>query len=151
MLHKLQQFRRLPGSDRWLLLRIGLLVPLIDVCVRAFGFKRVVGWLQRTAVAKKRTDSPAEEVERHRHLLFLFHQELPLDGRCLSHALTLWYLLKRSGIETDLRFGVRKQEGKLFAHAWVEYCSRPLTLDPEIRQSYATFKEPIIRTAATAS
>lgn len=149
--HKLQQFRRLPRSDRWLLLRIGLLVPLIEVCLRTFGFKRVVGWLRRIALTKKVVADPAMDVERHRSLVFLFHQELPFAGRCLARALGLWYLLQRRGIETDLRFGVKKQEGELAAHAWVEYCARPLTLDPEVQQHYAAFEEPIIRTAVAAS
>ena len=39
---------------------------------------------------------------------------------CLSRSLTLWWLLRRRGIESQLRLGVRKGEQGLDAHAWVE-------------------------------
>jgi Transglutaminase-like superfamily len=145
--HKVQQFRRLPSSERWILLRLGLLVPLLEVCLRRFGFRRVVRWLRRFAVTKKLVPNPAADVERHRRLLFLFHQQVPVAGQCLAGALALWCLLQRRGIETELRFGVRKQEGQLLAHAWIEYGSLPLTLDPELPKYYAALADSIVHTA----
>jgi len=149
--HKFLQFYRLSSSERRLLLRIGVVVPLIEVCLRTFGFKRVVRWLRRFAVTKELVGNPAADIERHRRLLFLFHQQAPFAGRCLAGALALWCLLQRLGIETELRFGVRKQEGQLLAHAWIEYGALPLTLDSEVPQYYAAHTEPIVHTALEAS
>ena len=38
---------------------------------------------------------------------------------CLEQSLTLWYLLQKQSIPTDLRIGARKAAGKFEAHAWV--------------------------------
>lgn len=149
--HKFRQFLRLSNAERLLLLRFGVMVPLIEVCLRTFGFKRVIGWLQPFAVAKKVVANPAATVEQYRRMLFLLHRQLPFVGRCLAGALALWCVLQRLGIETELRFGSRKQDGRLYAHAWLEYESQPLTLNPEVGQYYAAFAEPIVPAAVAAS
>jgi hypothetical protein len=41
--------------------------------------------------------------------------------RCLRRSLVIQSLLARRGIRTELRFGVRKDDGELSAHAWLEY------------------------------
>lgn len=42
-------------------------------------------------------------------------------GTCLSRALTLQTLLRRRGVASQLRFGIRKRDGsELLAHAWLE-------------------------------
>jgi hypothetical protein len=45
---------------------------------------------------------------------------------CLPRSLTLRSLLARQGIAGDLRIGVRRREGRLEAHAWVECRGVPL-------------------------
>jgi hypothetical protein len=44
---------------------------------------------------------------------------------CLRRALVLQRLLARAGLETELKIGVRKVDGGLQAHAWIEYQGRP--------------------------
>jgi len=39
---------------------------------------------------------------------------------CLAKSLTLWWLLGRQGIPSQLRIGTRKEKEKFEAHAWVE-------------------------------
>ena len=147
---KFRRFWLLPSADRRLLSRIALIVPLVEIGLRIMGFKRMLAWLTTFARTKLTVTTPAAEVERHRRLLFIFHKELPLASRCLARALTLWYLLRRRGITTDLRFGIRKQDGKLLAHAWVEYDGHPLTLDPDIEQLYEPSVGPVFRNTARA-
>jgi hypothetical protein len=43
-----------------------------------------------------------------------------VNATCLRRSLVLWYLLRQEGIESDLRFGVRKEVGDIIGHAWVE-------------------------------
>ncbi len=45
---------------------------------------------------------------------------------CLRRSLTLQHLLARRGILTDLRFGARRTEDGLSAHAWLEYRGAPI-------------------------
>ena len=42
------------------------------------------------------------------------------QARCLQQTLVLWCLLRRNNLESEIRFGARKQAGELQAHAWVE-------------------------------
>jgi hypothetical protein len=45
---------------------------------------------------------------------------------CLPRSLALKALLQRQGVETDLRIGVRREAGRLLAHAWVEQDGNPV-------------------------
>jgi hypothetical protein len=44
-----------------------------------------------------------------------------LGGMCLARSLTLWTLLRRRGVEAELRVGYRKRDEKIEGHAWLEY------------------------------
>jgi hypothetical protein len=43
-----------------------------------------------------------------------------VNATCLRRSLVLWYLLRKEGIESELRFGVRKVSDEIIGHAWVE-------------------------------
>ena len=60
---------------------------------------------------------------------------------CLRRALVLQYLLRRKGVLTFLRFGVRTENGNLQAHAWLER-DGVLVSEPEmVHERYATLVE----------
>jgi hypothetical protein len=44
-----------------------------------------------------------------------------LPANCLPRALILCRLLRRQGLQAELRLGVGKPEGEFAAHAWVEH------------------------------
>ena len=58
---------------------------------------------------------------------------------CLVKSLTLWWLLGRQGITSELRVGVRKQVGNLEAHSWVEREGLALNEPEERHRHYAAF------------
>ena len=64
-------------------------------------------------------------------------------SNCLRQSLVLWYLLRRQGLKSELRIGMRRQEGVFQAHAWVEYQGDILNDIQGVRQLYATFPKPI--------
>lgn len=49
---------------------------------------------------------------------------------CLPRALVVWRMLAARGIPSRVRIGVRREEGSIRAHAWVEAGGRPLA-EPE--------------------
>jgi hypothetical protein len=58
-------------------------------------------------------------------------RNIPWDlATCLPRSLTLWWLLRRRGIESELRLGVRKDGDSIVAHAWVE-CEGEVVGDKE--------------------
>jgi hypothetical protein len=143
LLYKLRQFYEMPNADRGLLLRIALIVPCIEIGLRLAGFKRVLTWLHLFSREMQPAEHSVDEVERHGRLLFTAYRQMPFAGRCLARSLTIWLLLRRKGICTDLRFGTRKQGGKLLAHAWIEHNGVPLKIDSGIREKYSTFSLPV--------
>ena len=58
---------------------------------------------------------------------------------CLVKSLTLWWLLGRQGIGSELRVGVRKEGRNLEAHAWVEREGIALNEPEERHHHYAAF------------
>lgn len=146
MLNKFRQFRAMKKKDRKIFMRIAFIVPCLEIGLRLLGFNRLLHLLHGFTSVKVFDLSHTKEVERHRRLVFLFYNNFPFAGRCLARSLTLWFLLKRMGIKTDLRLGMRKEDGDLKAHAWVEYKGKPITIDPEVQQSYKMFAETIIPT-----
>lgn len=57
-------------------------------------------------------------------LVDLSFQTMP--ATCLERALVLQRLLRRRGVAAALQIGVRKQDGVLEAHAWLEHPVLPL-------------------------
>ena len=45
---------------------------------------------------------------------------------CLRRSLTLQKMLTSHGIASELKIGVRKEDGELQAHAWIEYQGEPI-------------------------
>jgi hypothetical protein len=45
----------------------------------------------------------------------------PVTATCLKKALVLSWLLARRGTHTEVRIGVARHEGRLKAHAWLDY------------------------------
>lgn len=57
----------------------------------------------------------------------------PLIRRgCLTRGVTLYYFLRRVGLEVDLRFGAGYLDGAFAAHCWLEWAGEPFqeTADP---------------------
>jgi hypothetical protein len=61
-------------------------------------------------------------------------------GTCLSRSLALRYLLGRTGIATDLRFGGHRRDGQFEGHAWVERHGVPLNDTPDVGRRMSTFR-----------
>lgn len=62
------------------------------------------------------------------------HHLIPMT--CLPRALALQALLRRNGIQAELRIGVRREAGGLQAHAWVENAGAPVGEPGEPSPSY---------------
>lgn len=124
---KLATARCLTGRDWILLAQAWPLLLLVDLGLRLLPFKRVQIALG-TEVSLK-GPAPEDELEFARQIARIVavaakNHLYPMT--CLRRSLALQWLLKRSGIETVLRFGVRRNESDLSAHAWVEWQGRPV-------------------------
>ena len=59
-------------------------------------------------------------------------------------SLALWWLLRRQGIASDLRLGMRKDASRFEAHAWVEYLGRVLNDRNDVHRRFAPFDRAIV-------
>lgn len=111
--------------------------PFIALSLRALGYGRTYDLLARGALQTSQVSETCEvyvcEMTR------LAVQNTLIRPTCLVRSLTLWWLLRRRGIESGLRIGVRMREGKMEAHAWVERAGRVLNDAPDIGKQYAAF------------
>ncbi len=144
MIRKLSRYRELSKQDQRLAWTYAITVPCVELSLRLFGFKRVVGVLSCffNSVLPVTGDAPSI-IDRHHRMLKQVCANLPFSGKCLAQSLTLGVLLKRQGIDTELRFGQRNVDGRLDAHAWIEYSSHPINASAKVCGRFTAFETPI--------
>jgi hypothetical protein len=145
MLSKIKHFWLLPISHKTIFLKIITLVPLVELGVRTIGFKRVFNLLNRFPEKTSDATEKTKLFNKHGFHMHLFQRNFPYLGRCLARSLTAWFLLKKKGIETELKFGMKKENGELLAHAWIEYEGVPLRTDSTAHNEYVAFTDSVIQ------
>ncbi len=124
-MQRLRKFFRLSLADQLFLLRVALLLGLVRLGLSLLPFptlRRLLGRFARPACAQ-----PADETALLRVTTAVEITSRRVQGRitCLTRALVTHMLLLRRGYPAELRIGVAHgADGKLEAHAWVEYAGR---------------------------
>ena len=120
---ELQTFFSYPCRDRRLLVYAWLLLLLVDLALRMLPFRKVHAWIESSRPKNKVALPGQAESAIHHTSDFLDraarHHLYPMT--CLRRSLALQWLLSRQGLDTVLQFGVRREQGNLQAHAWLEY------------------------------
>ena len=70
----------------------------------------------------------------------------PFQATCLGQSLTLWLLLQQQNISSAIKIGVRKNAGRLEAHAWVERNGIALNETDAVHEHYAPFEREFANT-----
>ncbi|HET7108313.1 MAG TPA: lasso peptide biosynthesis B2 protein [Candidatus Acidoferrum sp.] len=147
MWEPLQRYRALDRASRRIFWRAAILLPLVRGSLRSRGYGKTFSSLQRRAQSQiKTTGNPIEsreDVQRTCRMVCAALRYSPVQYTCLEESLTLWYLLRGQGIPACLRIGVRKENGKFEAHAWVEYGGEALNQDEAFHSHYAAFEEDL--------
>ena len=137
---RLAKFIALSRPERRTLLAAIVLLPLVWLGLQCFGLRRLQLWLQRptpTTGASLSTD----EIARIAALVNSAASLAPIPATCLTRSLLLGWMLRRRGVASQLRIGVRMNQGKLDAHAWVEYEGVPINDQPDVGKQFAAFDE----------
>jgi hypothetical protein len=142
MWERLRRFSALERSAQRIFLRAMVLLPVVSLSLRWRGFRATRAALGRfppntnieqdTATASRRAAGAA-------HLVSVADRFGLVHATCLAKSLTLWWLLRREGIPSDLRIGIRKENEKFEAHAWVECEGAALNEPEEHHRHYAAF------------
>lgn len=115
------------------------LIPLMTAGVSMLGCERVLRWAagcelegSDTPVSAPPVSDTVRVVRAVRRAAF----RSPYHGNCLSRSLALVWLLRRRGVDAQLRLGARVADGRLEGHAWVERDGVVLNDQPEIARGY---------------
>lgn len=137
------RFWSLTRSERYQFLLALVLLPLSNLAVRPLGFSR---WRFAMEPGRPAADDDADlgdsALTRARtaaRMVASAARNGPCTGTCLQQSIVLCWLLRLQGLKGDLRVGVRRQEHRLEAHAWVEYLGVVLNDEADIRQRFAPF------------
>jgi hypothetical protein len=142
MLMKLKKFCALPPAERKLLLQALLCLPLLSLALWSMGFRRLQAWLLRRPASHPSGDCSPDAATVAR-LVNAAANNLPGHHTCLPRSLLLQFLLRRGGIDCQLMIGVRKLDGRLDAHAWVECSGVPVNDQRGVASQYAVFDGPL--------
>jgi hypothetical protein len=140
----LAKLRALGPDERRLLARCLVLIPWVVLGLRLFGLRRTKSMLERglSAAGSALRPDPGEAEARARtvaRVAGIAAGRGPVRATCLRRSLLIWWLLRREGIEAEIRIGVRRDGEELSAHAWVEHRGIPLGEPGDLDARYERF------------
>ena len=143
-----RKFRELSPIRRATAVRAVALLPVVSIMLRVVGLRRSARVLRCLSQPRPLSDASAKDdlrrvAETIAGAVQAVARRHPFPSSCLSRSLVVWSLLRRRGVDSHLRIGVRKQEGRFQAHAWVEHRGRPLGNDTICRIQYAALDRAI--------
>jgi len=138
MRHDLAKFRTLSCAQRRMLLKAAMLLPCVWIGLQLAGLRRLRTWLDQPRSAGSGTFSP-DEIATLARMVNAGARLAPGPVTCLTRSLLLDWLLRRRGLPSELRIGVRLHRGTLEAHAWVEVGGTPVNDRKDIGSEYEKF------------
>jgi hypothetical protein len=129
------KFWKLRLVDQRLLLFAAVMIPLFWLAVRLLGLARFNSLLGRGPYlgAASLTQSDVQNTAR---MVNVAARRGLLGMPCLPTALFLQWFLRRHGVTSHVRIGVRIVAGALDAHAWVECEGIPINDRADIAASF---------------
>jgi hypothetical protein len=140
-----RRLSRLTWTEKVLLTQAAVLLRVVSVAVRALGISR----LQRVMVRLSRAQQPTEVVPSASVTTITWAvaaatRHARPDANCLERSLVLCWLLRRHGADALLRIGVRKQDGMIQAHAWIEVDGHVLVDRIDVGTQFTPFERAIV-------
>lgn len=137
---KLAKFWSLTAFEKKsLILALGLL-PLIKLGIHTFTYRQVMDRLWRSSNSEERPADEARVIKSTVKIVESAARHRLTGATCLTRSMTLWWLLRRQGVESEIRFGVRRGADGILAHAWVERDGIVLNDRSDIGKVYAAFE-----------
>ena len=146
---KVSAFVRMGRSRQLSLLQAAAILAAVWAGLRVAGYGRTRSALARTARVRacragRSQAVGANEVEAVVSELgwavAAAAQYAPFSATCLHRTLALWWLLRRRGIESDVRIGTVRTETGLAAHAWLERDGVALNDAADVGERFAAFE-----------
>jgi hypothetical protein len=123
MAGRLAAWHALAADERRLLVGLMVGLPLVAGLVRVAGVMRteyLLRSLSRTRPSRPVGAGDLRAAERLAQLVDIAGRRGAIAATCLRQALMLYWLLRRRGLDPQLKLGVRREGVALDAHAWIE-------------------------------
>lgn len=138
-----QKLRSLELSD-WLVIgQSAVLLPALRIALRRARVDRVqarlLAWSGGMLTEGASHHDAARAVTR---MVDAVGKRLPFDINCLHRTLAAWFLLRRRGIGSTIRFGVKPEKPPAF-HAWIEIEGVVINDRPDVASIYLPFPSAI--------
>ncbi|MEP6714932.1 MAG: lasso peptide biosynthesis B2 protein [Terriglobia bacterium] len=147
MIRKLTTFTRLDWRMKVNFAEAVLLPTAIWIGFKMLGVARTQGILRSWSGRPRRIGRIAEPgmatIARACRAQRIVKRSLGIDGSCLVRSLALWAMLRKRGIETELRVGMRKREGRVEGHAWLEFQGQALNEAESVIATYSALPVPV--------
>lgn len=142
----LKRLANLTPTERCLLSEALLLLPSVAIGLRFLGYRRILRKLEAGA-GRFPTDIPADVpplvfVELAVWAVRLAAARGPYRATCLRQSISLWWMLMRRGIGSEIKIGIQRTDTGIEAHAWVERDGRVLNDSQDIARRYPPFPNP---------
>jgi Transglutaminase-like superfamily len=128
---RIARFRSLPPADRTLFVIALLAIASVRLGLWLTSFRRVRRSLTRIARPTASLDPTPGEVDRIGWAVRSAARFVP-GATCLPQALAAETILRRRGHPADVRLGVKRGDGGVEAHAWVESYGRVIVGDGDL-------------------
>ncbi len=136
LIQKARTWKKFSNSERWLLMQALILLPAIALLLK-FGVKRTHFLLSKFLTSELSSLHPTSQVLTTANMVKIAAKYYSW-ATCLRKALVLWFLLRRQGIDAELKIGTRLAT-EFQAHAWVEYQGFVVGEPQGVKQHYAAF------------
>jgi hypothetical protein len=129
----MNKFLRLAWRDKWIVLQILWMLLFVRIGLRFEGYRRLQSHIAGRFIPRK------SEIHDAIHISNLVNAVgYRFGANCLQRSLVVWWMLRRHGIESNLHFGIpRQQSPKFVAHVWVQVGTTVINDKANIHDDYA--------------
>jgi hypothetical protein len=149
-----RRFQELPPGERRLFIAAILLLPIARACLGIGGFNRTYRLITRVFPLRPATrhSCTAERcVKATMRIVGTAAAHGPCRANCLPRSLAALALLRRQGLDAQIRVGARKKAGAFEAHAWISVGTVSVDAYPDGDRPFVPFTElPQLNRAGSA-
>ncbi len=128
--------RDLEGERLWLLAQTFVVLVGARMALRVVPVSRILRW-QAAPVREAADGEQAGQRELVRWAVEVVARRSPMEFVCFPRCLAGSFLLRRRGVASKLHYGVRREDGRLATHTWLESGDEVL-VGGDVKDAYAT-------------
>lgn len=138
-------FKGLSSNNKLLFIQAFLLLPIVNLSIKLFGFNRVYRFMYEQNLSRSNKQNPLSEEKKEVteivEMVKKVHWRVYKGITCLPKNLVMWWMLGKKGIKTRLIIGVKKSEDGIIGHAWLEYNTKVINEKQSVVDEYTVIQE----------